>query len=687
MLLMLGEYGAGKTTTVKHLAKLFAENHLNNNRETRIPIFLELRNFGHNFNLRSFLNDYLITQNELVRSFALFRELIKEGRFLLIFDGFDEMAILADLNLVLRNFEDILSLATNKSKIIVTCRTGFFKDSDHLNRLQQGMQLSDIIDNKRTTKTVFLEEFSEDQIHEYLSRFYGQTWTEYLTAMEKTSAVNVLANKPITLNMIVKTHKNPQSFRSLNIAELYELYTNIWLKRDDWRCTLTNDQRARISQILAFEFVSKNKTNIHYREIEVMLSQHFGHDIDQGMIEQYGHEVRTCSFLKNDLQGFYTFTHLSFAEYLAAKHMQAELVKENNDILSVQVSKETLDFLGQIIAEDARDYIPYLSDYFKKSANCNSRARAVAAYLLYRCGSTLANLDLSGANFPDNISFNKAHFPNAKMIDVKGHQIDFESTDMSEGKLMKSSLVGCNFAQAILKKANFTEAILKKCNFTGTNLEGATFVKADLKDVVLDPNDIVDNLNATHAAEINARLKELRLVQNDESMLLELFRNNNAKKQFATRLWKHEYKEDFNSILEDSKKMIVNITESFAIEEAKKQKRITECRGKIEVLENIGRISYTRKSRIDDRKKEISSIRKYLRYLRLRQEIIKSKLITIVSAVEKYLMNRKITRSNVESMMPNVKGTIFANSKGLTAVQARWAASQGAIIRLEEKSM
>jgi predicted NACHT family NTPase len=57
-----------------------------------------------------------------------FLHLLKEGKIILIFDGFDEMATQSNAALTMKNFMELNRAFAGKAKILLTCRTHYFKD-------------------------------------------------------------------------------------------------------------------------------------------------------------------------------------------------------------------------------------------------------------------------------------------------------------------------------------------------------------------------------------------------------------------------------------------------------------------------------------------------------------------------------------------------------------------------------
>lgn len=122
---VLGEYGQGKSTfalawAVRHLEAALRRS------GGRIPLLIELRG----------TSPRNMTPAEMLGAWgakygldgALLLHLHRAGRLLLIFEGFDEMALVGDGEMRLKHFRTLWSLAGRGSKIVITGRPNFFLD-------------------------------------------------------------------------------------------------------------------------------------------------------------------------------------------------------------------------------------------------------------------------------------------------------------------------------------------------------------------------------------------------------------------------------------------------------------------------------------------------------------------------------------------------------------------------------
>ena len=134
--IILGGYGTGKTTFSRKLAYDLAQKYrLSTNKNgLRIPILFHLRRFPKfsNVDIEAAIIAHL-KQQCLVSNpdFEAFKTMNRAGLFVLIFDGFDEMAVQGSNDIIRRNFIEIMEFAReSNAKVIITSRPEAFL-SDH----------------------------------------------------------------------------------------------------------------------------------------------------------------------------------------------------------------------------------------------------------------------------------------------------------------------------------------------------------------------------------------------------------------------------------------------------------------------------------------------------------------------------------------------------------------------------
>ncbi len=135
LLLLLGDYGSGKTTVLRHLMYLLASEKLSRMADTssRLPLLLSLRDYNKVLDWDSLIITFLAKELAIDHpSTMIYRRLNEDGRLVLLLDGFDEMARLVTPAERRLTFNEICSQVGKDSKVILTGRPGYFTDNREL---------------------------------------------------------------------------------------------------------------------------------------------------------------------------------------------------------------------------------------------------------------------------------------------------------------------------------------------------------------------------------------------------------------------------------------------------------------------------------------------------------------------------------------------------------------------------
>ncbi|NES21975.1 MAG: NACHT domain-containing protein [Symploca sp. SIO3E6] len=185
-LLILGEPGAGKTTSLLQLTHDLL-NRAEQDLDYPIPVFLNLSSWA---GRKQTMNDWLVEelQSEYAIPPATGRDWVKKQQLLLLLDGLDEVkaehreSCVAALN----DFQQ------NYASVMVVCSRS--KDYSNLsNRL-------------KFHRTIYLKPLTPEQIHQYLDGIPADL-TEVKALMAEDRALQELAKSPLMLNMIVLAYK------------------------------------------------------------------------------------------------------------------------------------------------------------------------------------------------------------------------------------------------------------------------------------------------------------------------------------------------------------------------------------------------------------------------------------------------------------------------------------------------
>jgi septin family protein len=352
VLVILGDYGTGKTTFLKKIFSQKAEAYLNDPINNRIPILIYLRDYQKATSIGSLIEDYL-------RDFGLeynsFRKFVREGRILLLLDGFDEMS--GDMRRVVsfQNMQEINKLFSEKVKLILTSRTHYFKerkDEREILYLDDFNKTGFILEEVKKVKIFYIMEFTEKKVEQYLRLFYKDEWRAYKKKIQNIYDLKSLSKRPILLNLIAKILPElDKPTGSITQDTLYEIYIDVWFKREikDKKRDINKNAVIIFLEELAFEMFNTRRNLIYYSEVEKRVMRHFDDKILSSVdLEDISGRIRTSTFLIRDQYDKYFFAHRSFMEYFVSKRVLREI---RSGMVSILTTKYLTDEIRNFIAQ------------------------------------------------------------------------------------------------------------------------------------------------------------------------------------------------------------------------------------------------------------------------------------------------------------------------------------------------
>jgi len=256
--ILLGDPGCGKTTTLEHLAyELAGEN-------GPLPLPLRLSGFEPDMTVEDFIVDgwagpesadhWNWSSPELAAGLGAY---LKAGKLLFLFDGLNEMPheVYAERARALRRF--INQWSPNGNLFVVTCRV-----------LDYGEELLGL-------KRVEIQPFSDDQIKDFLRQDLPKTWEDLWQELTEESdtqrSLLELARNPFMLSIMVQVfHKDGHLGR--NRSELMDRFTRILMEElarpscapDKW---LDADVQRAALACLAFEIQARPRLGTTVKKV------------------------------------------------------------------------------------------------------------------------------------------------------------------------------------------------------------------------------------------------------------------------------------------------------------------------------------------------------------------------------------------------------------------------------------
>jgi len=335
LFILLGDFGSGKSTSLNHQMYKLAKNKLANLNDSSVPIplLLSLKNYNKAPDIDALMIHFF--NYELGYSninLPVFKAMNEQGSFVILLDGFDEMAKLVTPAERRLTFIEICKLITNKNKVILSSRPGYFPDNNELSDLLKGYLPKRTNNNPAMHGGIVLPDecsiaclqlMDSVKVLEYVETVFTEDKDTILNILN-TKAVRDLATRPVLLNIISQTYEDLKTVPAdkISLKTLYDIYTNKWINREEdkgfFRVLIDARQKLTFISLLAIQMFEQENLSLHFSKLDQLIQDHFNID-DQEKVDHFSHDIRTCSFLNRDGNGNYSFIHKSFLEYFVAR--------------------------------------------------------------------------------------------------------------------------------------------------------------------------------------------------------------------------------------------------------------------------------------------------------------------------------------------------------------------------------
>lgn len=333
LLIVVGEYGTGKTTLMKYLTYHLGQQRIGEGAATapiqdiqgRLPVFMPLNKFE--TELPTFVGKVCEEVGIEDINFSRFKELARDGKLLIILDGFDEMTQYINPTKQRSNFGQVrrqLLEGMPNSKVILTTRSEYFKSMAARERIFETARHNNF-------GYVYVQPFENEQVRQYLlAHGYGNDYWDRVKRV--LGEDNDVISRPVLLEIMVKylpelLAQCDRDKRALLATDLYKLFIEKELERkvDDlvrrnW--LIEGKDRMQILEAVALWMFQNDTLYFNADEIgeELDFKSYFKTN-NNAQYENYLHEFLTFSFLKPQdvAAGTFQISHKSFMEYLVAK--------------------------------------------------------------------------------------------------------------------------------------------------------------------------------------------------------------------------------------------------------------------------------------------------------------------------------------------------------------------------------
>ncbi|MCO1600023.1 restriction endonuclease [Desulfosporosinus nitroreducens] len=498
-LVILGDYGAGKTSFCLRLCYMLASDILRG-KNLPLPILIHLRDYSKAVDMEQLVTDLLINKCKIPNgNYQTFLELLRTGHFLLIFDGFDEIAKRVDYSTKHKVFSEICKYVSENSKVLVTCRANFFNQKEEFEKIFQASALHFEPNHYTVNFTeIEIDDLNEEQIINYISSYKkeltdkGYNVKDFLDILRTTHDLFDLAKRPVLLNVILETipRLTIQKGSKINAATLYDLYTGFWLQREDskGKTLIKSSEKIMFMKHIAWKMFETNLLSINFRVLPNEINKYFKIDIKED-IDHFSHDILSCSFLNRDELGNYKFIHKSFMEYFVASKIVTDLVNYrhkkpsfiNNVLGQSSISMEVGLFIRDILENSP--LLNSITQVFNSIdfGQLNSTAKKNALTILSKLDGNIAfYLNSIKTNDLSGVDLSFALIENVDLRDMNMIGANFFSAKISNVKFDGSSLVDSIFRKAFLNNVSFEEVTLETTDFYRANVTNSSFFGSDM---------------------------------------------------------------------------------------------------------------------------------------------------------------------------------------------------------------
>ena len=329
-LMVLGGPGVGKSTFLRKVGLEALKGKEGKFKHECTPVFLELKRCTEDsIDIEALIVDEFKTCG-YPRPEEMTKTALKSGKLLVLFDGLDEVPT-AKVNNVIRKIEDFVD-QYSQNRFIASCRAAAYTR------------------NFKQSTDVRIAEFDDSQVEAYINNWFASTSDpqqcqldeEMKTAEQCWQALNEyqheatkeLTRNPLLLTLLCMVYDDLGNFPE-NRVDLYEKVLNIVLK--EWEAEKGAPRDSSVDQYLdiltekrlLYEIAAKNleANRLFFTENELVDQiKEFGEGSANTLPTSDASKILEAIVVKQGLfvervSGVYSFSHLTFQEYLTANYI------------------------------------------------------------------------------------------------------------------------------------------------------------------------------------------------------------------------------------------------------------------------------------------------------------------------------------------------------------------------------
>jgi WD40 repeat protein len=529
LVLVLADFGHGKTFLTREIARRVPTRY-----DRLVPMVIDLKTFGTPQTLDTVLKTHLQDAGEEGVPARAVRRILERGQLLLIFDGFDELAVRLTYDVAAEQLRLILSAVSGRAKVILTSRTQHFASNEQLlSALGKQVHL------QPAARLIRLEHFDDGQILEFLRRCYArsgdralaenpdQAASDRFALLKRVTDLRGLSQTPRMLAFISDLPERDllaarDKEGRITQTDLYRTLVNRWLRFEADRKpptfgalpSLDPDQLRKAATAIALRRWTADE-GLDLPTLQTAVNDTLE---DLGKIRlkpaQTLFTIGSGSLLTRDDNDRFSFVHASVMEYLVADGITGQLAATGDSptLRSHPVSALIVSFLigarsaqtdlERWVRAQLRDSRPggATGSWWRRrradtdrssSAPSRLNALALASGLgLNGLAPDLHDEDLRGADLTTRGDLRYANLSGADLRGMRLADLALRGAILRRADLRGIELTNVDLTDADLRGADLTGAHLVGPKLRGARLDESRWQRAALLDAELGPAEL-----------------------------------------------------------------------------------------------------------------------------------------------------------------------------------------------------
>lgn len=373
-LAIVAGYGKGKSTFARHISAALAREALDEPWR-RVPILVPLGEIIDEQSLEGLLGKVFTTRPGVRGyNFGLFEKLNQAGRYVVIFDGFDEMKHGMTLNRFEANITELMRLDRGDAKLVILGRDTAFHDDYEFRSIIHGRQVTAggqevQVRGRRSFRELSVRDFTVPEARGFVRNFFpivvrdaqrgaaqpiGDSWINTRLAELLSGAFDELLVRPVHAQMLCQVATNPSlSLVNLSKFKLFDQFVHFLLDREVSKRgrdpLFSLEIRRQYNRAVAFWLWSEGGiSTVTLASVPSKIcrdvTRGIQHDYDDTALRK---ELTAGCLIEKGATGTNYFGHRSLQEFLVSEH----LIDTNFDDVVMEDKGSALRTLALITAE------------------------------------------------------------------------------------------------------------------------------------------------------------------------------------------------------------------------------------------------------------------------------------------------------------------------------------------------